>query len=73
MTQVRGETKKKISMIEAINIITNKYTGDVIEAEMERGFYEIKIKTKGGEKRKFYIDSRNGMILREKREKYDED
>lgn len=63
-TFVIAEEKGAITLEEAISIATKEAPGRVIEAELENGIYEVKIKTEGGERIKFKIDPKDGTILR---------
>lgn len=64
---VFAEGKKGITLEEAINIASREVPGRVIEAEIEEGIYEIKIRTENGERVKFKIDPKDGTIIRKGR------
>lgn len=56
--------KKDITMEEAITLASKEVPGEVIKAEFEKGYYEIKIRTAEGRIEKLYVDPRDGSILR---------
>lgn len=56
-----------ITLEKAIEIATKDVPGRVLEAEFEKGVYEVKISTKNGERIKVKIDPRDGTILRKGR------
>lgn len=66
-TMTSAESKQGIGLEEAISIATMEVPGTVIEADIEEGIYEIKIKAEGGERIKFKIDPNDGTILRKGR------
>lgn len=69
-----GEEKKKdITMDEAIAIAVKEIHGDVIKTELEKGYYEIKIKTKEGRIEKVYVDAKDGSILKKEKKSYERD
>ncbi len=55
-----------IGIKKAIEIATEKVPGDVIKVELERGIYEVKIRTKEGRVEKVYVDARDGRIVERK-------
>lgn len=59
-----GEEKPRITLDHALNIALKEVPGEVLEAEFEDGFYEIKIRTENGEKIKLKIDPDDGTIIR---------
>ncbi len=61
---VFGEEKPRITFEDALNIATKEVPGEVLEAELEDGVYEIKIMTEKGEKIKLKIDPDDGAIIR---------
>lgn len=56
-----------ISLERAVEIATREVAGKVLEAELEKGIYEVKILTGNGERVKMKIDPRDGRILRKGR------
>ncbi|MBI5892820.1 MAG: PepSY domain-containing protein [Deltaproteobacteria bacterium] len=69
-----GEEKKKdITMDEAIAIAVKEIPGDVVKTELEKGYYEIKIKTKEGRTEKIYVDAKDGSILKKEKKSYEKD
>ncbi len=56
-----------ISLERAVEIATREVAGKVLEAELEKGVYEVKILTGNGERIKIKIDPRDGTILRKGR------
>ncbi len=69
-----GEEKKRdITMDEAIAIAVKEIPGDVVKTELEKGYYEIKIKTKEGRIEKVYVDAKDGSILKREKKDYDRD
>ncbi|MDO8446884.1 MAG: PepSY domain-containing protein [Deltaproteobacteria bacterium] len=59
-----AEAKQGIGLEETISIATKEFPGTVIEAEIEDGIYEIKIRTNNGEMVKLKIDPKDGSIIR---------
>lgn len=57
------EVKVTISLEDAIAIAKKEIPGEVVEAEYERGRYEIKI-LKDGKITKLYVDAKDGGIKR---------
>lgn len=53
-----------ITIEQAIDIGKKEVPGKVIEAEIEDGIYEIKIRTDNGERVKLKIDPKDGSIIR---------
>ena len=49
-----------IPITEAIAIAIKHVPGDVVKAELERGLYEIKVRTAEGETVKIYLDAATG-------------
>lgn len=58
-----AEVKATISLEEAIAIAKKEVPGEVVEAEYERGRYEVKI-LKDGKITKLYVDAKDGGIKR---------
>lgn len=56
-----------ITLEKAIEAATRDVPGRVLEAEFEKGVYEVKILTDDGEKIKVKIDPKDGGILRKGR------
>lgn len=56
-----------ISLERAVEIATREVAGKVLEAELEKGVYEVKILTGNGERIKMKIDHRDGTIIRKGR------
>ena len=54
----------RISMDEAIESALNAIPGKIIEAEMENGIYEIKIRSEEGWVSEVYVDPWDGSILK---------
>ena len=59
----KAEGKATVSLEEAIAIAKKEVPGEVVEAEYERGRYEIKI-LKDGKIIKLYVDAKDGGIKR---------
>lgn len=69
-----GEEKKNdIPMEEAIAIAVKEIPGDVIKTELEKGYYEIKVKTKEGRTEKVYVDAKDGSVLKREKKSRDRD
>ncbi|MEK7313654.1 MAG: PepSY domain-containing protein [Deltaproteobacteria bacterium] len=64
----KAEVKGTISLEEAIAIAKKEVPGEVVEAEYERGRYEIKILKDGkitdGRITEIYVDAKDGSIKR---------
>lgn len=58
------EIEEGITIEQAIDIGKKEVPGKVIEAEIEDGIYEIKIRTDNGERVKLKIDPKDGSIIR---------
>ena len=56
-----------VAIEQAIDIGKKEVPGKVIEAEIEDGIYEVKIRTESGERVKFKIDPKDGTIIRKGR------
>jgi len=63
-TMTSAEAKQGIGLEEAISIATMEVPGAVIEADIEDGIYEIKIRTDNGESIKLKIDPKDGSVIR---------
>jgi len=55
-----------IPITEAIAIAIKHVPGDVVKAELERGLYEIKVRTAEGKTEKVYVDSSSGEMFEKK-------
>lgn len=55
-----GEKGSGITLTEAIAIAKERAPGEVIKTELERGVYEIKIRTADGRAEKIYVDAGTG-------------
>lgn len=55
-----------IPIAEAIAIAIKHVPGDVVKAEMERGLYEIKVRTAEGKTEMVYVDSSSGEVFEKK-------
>ncbi|MBI5286962.1 MAG: PepSY domain-containing protein [Deltaproteobacteria bacterium] len=64
--------KKGITLDEAIKIATKDVPGEVVKAEFERGYYEIKIRTRSGSIEKVYVDARSGEVVKRSRRSNDD-
>jgi len=53
----------KVSISDAISIAKEQIPGRVVRAEWRRGFYEVRIKTDGGDNKTLFIDDENGGIV----------
>jgi len=56
--------KSGISLDIATKIALEKVPGQILKVEFERGRYEFKIMSDSGKKKKVYIDSRSGEVLK---------
>ena len=72
ISYTEGE-KNEITLEEAIAIAIKNMPGSVIKAELEKGYYEIKIKTSDGSVEKVYVDAIDGSILERHRKSSDRD
>jgi uncharacterized membrane protein YkoI len=54
------ESSRGITLTDAIKIATEKIGGEVVKAELEKGFYEIKVRTSEGKIKKIYLDEHTG-------------
>lgn len=61
--KIETEVKATVSLEEAIAIAKKEVPGEVVEAEYERGRYEIKI-LKDGKITKLYVDAKDGGVKR---------
>jgi len=52
-----------ISVDDAVGIATGEVPGRVIKVEFEKGLYEVKIRTKDGNKVEVKVDSAGGKVL----------
>ena len=69
-----GEEKiKNITMAEANAIATKAIPGEIVKAEREKSYYEIKIRTSEGIVEKVYVDAKDGNIMKRDRKSYDRD
>ena len=55
-----------IDIKRAVDIATERVPGEVLKVELERGIYEVKIKTREGRVVEVYVDARDGSILERK-------
>lgn len=56
--------RHKISLDEAVDAAEKAVPGKIIKIEFERGRYEIKIKTAGGDHVEVYVDAGTGEVAR---------
>ena len=69
-----GEEKiKNITMAEANAIATKAIPGEIVKAEREKSYYEIKIRTSEDRIEKVYVDAKDGSIMKRDKKPYDRD
>lgn len=66
----KSTVKTAVSMEQAIKAVTEKYPGQVVEAELEaedgKAKYEITVVSNSGESREFTVDAQSGQVSEDK-------
>jgi len=72
-TGSRGAATPRLSIAQVHDKLAALGYRDIDEIEHERGVYEVRARTGGGERVKLYVDARSGEILRTKSRAHDRD